>query len=253
MKILLTLAFLFFLGASIGWVLELFFRRLFGDKKWVNPGFLRGPYLPIYGLGLDILFLLCRIDLSAIPYEWARVVVLLLIMCASMTGIEYIGGLIFIKGMKIKLWDYSKRPGNIQGIICPLFSFLWTLVGAFYYFCLDKFFYNSVEWLWQNLAFCFVVGFFFGIFTIDLLQTTKVAVRIKQYATEHGIVVRYEKLKGDIQDGLKEMKEKAHFLSPFHTSVPLENFLKKYVKKAAGNNVSKEKTSDGNNETPEQN
>jgi uncharacterized membrane protein len=131
-QILLTLAFLFFLGAVIGWVIELFFRRMFGDKKWVNPGFLKGPYLPIYGLGLDILFLLCRIDLTAIPYPWLRVALLLVIMCVAMTGIEYVGGIIFIKGMKIKLWDYSRQWGNIQGIICPLFSFLWTAVGAFY-------------------------------------------------------------------------------------------------------------------------
>jgi uncharacterized membrane protein len=232
-QILLTLAFLFFLGAVIGWVIELFFRRMFGDKKWVNPGFLKGPYLPIYGLGLDILFLLCRIDLSFIEYPWLRVVLLLVIMCVAMTGIEYIGGVIFIKGMKIKLWDYSRRFGNIQGIICPLFSFLWTAVGAFYYFLLDNFFYNSVEWLWNdNLPFLFVVGFFFGIFTVDLVNSTQLSLRLRKFATEHNVVLHYEKLKGSIQDGLKEMKGKISFLSPFRTQEkPLDEFLKRYLKK----------------------
>lgn len=229
MKILLTLAFLFFFGSLLGWVLELFFRRLFGDKKWVNPGFLRGPYLPIYGLGLDALFLLCRIDLSAIPFLSLQVFVRILIMGISMTLIEYIGGLIFVKGMKIKLWDYSDQWGNIQGIICPLFSLLWTAAGAAYYFLLDPFFYNSVIWLWDNLAFSFVVGFFFGLFAVDLASTLQMASRIKNFAEKHQIVVRYEKLKGDIQDALKESRKKVPFFRPFSVPSPLENFLKTYL------------------------
>lgn len=229
MEILLTLAFLFFFGSVLGWVLELFFRRLFGDKKWVNPGFLRGPYLPIYGLGVDALFLLCRIDLSCIPFPVLQAIVRILIMGAGMTLIEYIGGLIFVKGMKIKLWDYSDQWGNLQGIICPLFSLLWTAAGAVYYFFLDGFFLHSVLWLWNNLAFSFVVGFFFGLFAVDLFSTLQVAARIRAFAEKHRIVVRYEKLKGDIQDALREGRRKISFFRPFAVPAPLENFLKKYL------------------------
>ena len=53
MRLFLIFVFLFYMGSSVGWVLELFYRR-FEHKKWVNPGFLVGPYLPIYGLGLVI-------------------------------------------------------------------------------------------------------------------------------------------------------------------------------------------------------
>ena len=45
MEFFLTLTFLFAVGALCGWVIELFFRRL-NSKKWINPGFLHGPYLP---------------------------------------------------------------------------------------------------------------------------------------------------------------------------------------------------------------
>ena len=48
------LAFLFMFGSVAGWVLELFFRRIFSMKKWINPGFLNGPYLPMYGFGTVI-------------------------------------------------------------------------------------------------------------------------------------------------------------------------------------------------------
>ena len=59
MSIFLTLAYLFFIGSVFGWVLELFYRNLTQKhSKWINPGFCTGPYLPIYGFGLCLLFLL---------------------------------------------------------------------------------------------------------------------------------------------------------------------------------------------------
>ena len=53
MRLSLVLAFLFFIGSCFGWVLELLYRNLtHRHKKWINPGFCTGPYLPIYGFGL---------------------------------------------------------------------------------------------------------------------------------------------------------------------------------------------------------
>ena len=64
--IFLTLAFLFFIGSVFGWVLELFFRRFISannpERKWINPGFCVGPYLPLYGSGLCILFLIASLE-----------------------------------------------------------------------------------------------------------------------------------------------------------------------------------------------
>ena len=61
MSLLLTLAFLFFIGSVLGWVLELLFRNLTQHpEKLVNPGFCTGPYLPIYGFGLCALCICWR-------------------------------------------------------------------------------------------------------------------------------------------------------------------------------------------------
>ena len=51
MTVFLQIVFIFYLGSTFGWTIELFFRRIV-HKKWVNPGFLIGSYLPIYGFGL---------------------------------------------------------------------------------------------------------------------------------------------------------------------------------------------------------
>lgn len=64
MNTFLKLAFLFYIGSSLGWVLELFFRRFISgnnpERKWINPGFMVGPYVPLYGTGLCILYLVSR-------------------------------------------------------------------------------------------------------------------------------------------------------------------------------------------------
>ena len=129
LNIFVRLALIFVIGGSLGWVIELFFRR-WAHKKWVNPGFLVGPCLPLYGTGLVVLYLLCLPNYDFIADPVWRVVFVVAMLAVVMTLVEYITGLIFIKGMKVKLWDYSDRWGNIQGIICPLFSLFWAVLGA---------------------------------------------------------------------------------------------------------------------------
>jgi uncharacterized membrane protein len=122
-------------GSMFGWVLELFFRRFISTKnperKWLNPGFLMGPALPLYGFGLVSLFVMSLLpyvghdNIAPFSLGTDQVVIAILAMGLMMTLIEYIAGLIFIKGLKIKLWDYSDEPFNIQGIICLKFSIIW--------------------------------------------------------------------------------------------------------------------------------
>ncbi len=200
MNLFLTVLFLFFLGSTFGWLIELFYRRVFSAKKWLNPGFLVGPCLPLYGFGLVLLFFLASIDLSAIPHRVLREVVTVVMMGIAMTVIEYIAGLIFIVGMKIKLWDYSNCPGNIQGIICPLFTFYWTLLGAGYRFLIHPFFLGAVSWLFDHFAFIFVVGMFYGILLVDVVWSFRLLARIRRFAKEYHIVVRLEEFKKNIAE-----------------------------------------------------
>lgn len=55
-QVFLIVLYLFFFGGVGGWVLELLFRRFFSganpERKWLNPGFLFGPCLPLYGFGV---------------------------------------------------------------------------------------------------------------------------------------------------------------------------------------------------------
>ena len=200
MNLFLVLAYLFFIGSVFGWVLELFFRKFFSgsnpEHKWINPGFCVGPYLPLYGSGLCILYLLAAAgERYGLEKSASGRALLFVGMAVSMTLIEYIAGLISVKCFKVRLWDYSNCWGNIQGLICPLFSFFWAVLGAVYYFFIHPRILHALAWLSQNLAFSFFIGFFFGVFVIDVVYSANVLARLKRFADENGVIVRYEDLK----------------------------------------------------------
>lgn len=231
----LSFCLLFFIGAIGGYLLELVFRRIV-HHQWINPGFLVGPYLPLYGFGVVILFGIGRIfDLFEIQPLWLKDIVVILIMSFFMTLVEYITGLIFIKGMNIKLWDYSSRLGNIQGIICPLFSLAWTLVAALYYLLLDPYLLDWVLWLSSHLEFSFVIGLFAGVVIVDVGYSFKISSKIKKIAKDNKIVIGWENFKASIAQYSKKVKEKRKFLFPFHSKISLKELINNYKEKVAEN------------------
>ena len=159
MNLFLTLAYLFFIGSVLGWVLELFYRRFISganpERKWINPGFCVGPYVPLYGFGLCILFVLAAIGDAHGVHTVGDKLLLFLGMSVSMTAIEYIAGIMSLKIMHVRLWDYSNQWGNIQGLICPQFSLIWAAASAGYYFLVHPHILDALQWLSENLAFSF--------------------------------------------------------------------------------------------------
>lgn len=228
MSMLLTLAFLFFIGSVLGWVLELLFRNLTQHpEKLVNPGFCTRPYLPIYGFGLCVLYLLASLEkYSLIPDPFWNKAGLFAAMAVGMTLIEYVAGVFSLKFLKVRLWDYSDLWGNIQGIICPLFSFFWAILGAMYYFLIHPYILNGLNWLANNLAFSFFIGMFFGVFVIDVANSAQLVVKLKAFAEDNDVIVRYETLKTHIRQRRKETAQKYHFFRPFRTERPLSEHLR---------------------------
>ena len=194
MTVFLQIVFIFYLGSTFGWTIELFFRRIV-HKKWVNPGFLIGPYLPIYGFGLVFLTIIYFIFQS----QSINPIIIILLMGFVMTLIELIGGLISLKN-KIRLWDYRNRWLNYKGIICPLFSVIWTIVGALYYYIIAEDIINALGWFSENIAFSYILGIFTGLIIIDAFYSCKLYSKIKKYAKENNNIIKYEQLKIDIKE-----------------------------------------------------
>ena len=218
MEIFIVYSSLFYLGALGGWIIELFFRRYVSQKRWVNPGFLVGPIVPLYGFGLISFYFFANV----IPWQNISSIsslnTLIEVFAAGlfMTVIEYIAGIIFIKGMHIKLWDYSMRPGNIQGIICPLFSLIWLVCGALYVYLCNPLFVSFAKFVSDNWFYLtFPIGVFYGVTVVDFGYSMQLVTKIRKAIANSKAIASWEKLKVSFKDYLKEKKERSNFLFAF--------------------------------------
>ncbi len=109
----------FFIYAFLGWCTEVVYAAL-TVGKFVNRGFLNGPLCPIYGFGvIAVVNLLMPVKNNLF---------LLFVGSIFITSlIELLTGFILEKIFHNKWWDYSDRPFNIGGYICPLFSLMWGI------------------------------------------------------------------------------------------------------------------------------
>lgn len=237
MSIVFIYLILFLFGSVGGYCLEVLFRRFFSAKKWVNPGFLKGPFLPLYGFGIILMFSLTFLCIFFLPtsihfynplgnlfglnyYCGATVYDLIPIslMCLGMNVLEFIAGIIFVKGFKVKLWDYTNMKGNILGVVCPVFAFIWFGVSVLYYYCFNPFLYqvvlNITEFIYgegalaasTNLLFILFIGIAYGIFLVDLVKSTNIFAKTRQFMDEKGISRRYEDIKKATELRLHESK-----------------------------------------------
>ncbi len=220
---------IFMIGTILGWFIEIFWRRYFGKaRRWLNPGFLNGPWLPLYGFGSIVLFLIC----NHVTSVYQRGVLFLFVL----TLLEYLAGRIFIGHYKIKLWDYSKNRGNIKGIICPLYSLLWTILGLIFSYTLFPLLQRDISKLLNNLELSFFIGIYLGVFSVDLWQSFNLAARIKSFVNEseerwHGDFERFKlELRDRVETGIGiGFKNRTHFLLPFYGE--LGSSFKEHLKK----------------------
>jgi uncharacterized membrane protein len=189
-----------------GWLIEVFFRSL-SNMRLINPGFLSGPYLPIYGFGTIILYYISSLNISFLPK--------VALFGLSTTILELFTGLFFYYFYSIRLWDYSRNLFNYKGIICPLYSFFWIVFSVIFYLFAYSGINHLLEYFKTSLYILFSVGFFYGIMFSDIFNSFNIAFRIKSYAKEFDknmhLRVNYIRLKIDVRARLNKFKEASSF------------------------------------------
>ena len=118
----------FMIYSFIGWCVEVVFCTV-TQGKVVNRGFLNGPFCPIYGFGMVAVLMI----LKNVPHGRAGdfgVIALFLGCMALATAVELVGGWMLWKLFHARWWDYSDKPFNIGGFVCPEFSLLWGIGGV---------------------------------------------------------------------------------------------------------------------------
>ena len=118
----------FFFYAFIGWIWECFFvtaKEFYakGKCKFVNRGFLHGPFIPIYG------FVAINILITTFSISNQRLFVFI-IGSITATIFELITGSVMEKLFQVKYWDYSDLPLNYKGYICLFVSIFWGFLSV---------------------------------------------------------------------------------------------------------------------------
>lgn len=101
---------LFFIYSVIGWFVEVTYVYI-GTKKFINRGFLIGPYIPIYGYSA----LIMALYLTQYKDNPLTVFLLAIFIC---TFIEYMISFNMEKLFNARWWDYSNSKFNINGRVC---------------------------------------------------------------------------------------------------------------------------------------
>lgn len=112
--------------AFAGWIMETIYRSI-QQRRMVNPGFLSGPFLPIYGFFTTLVILSSGL-LSHIAWEGQFAWFVFL-----STVLEYLAGWFFERFFHLQLWDYHSTPFNLHGRIALPYSLLWGVLGLVFH------------------------------------------------------------------------------------------------------------------------
>lgn len=149
---------LFIIYSIIGWIIEVI-NEVITEKRFVNRGFLIGPYCPIYGLGV-----LLMVSLLNRYINDPIVVFIMSIVIFSM--LEYFTSFVMEKLFKARWWDYTNRKFNINGRICLETMIPFGVGGLIVMYAVNPFIVDLISNIPDSI-FNFIVAIVFIIFLID--------------------------------------------------------------------------------------
>nr|WP_306770689.1 putative ABC transporter permease [Isachenkonia alkalipeptolytica] len=113
----------FIIYSFLGWLLEVIHAYI-ERREWVNRGFIKGPFCPIYGFGVLLLLAM----LSPIQENGF---VLFLGAVILITLLEFVTGLVLETLFGAKWWEYQDEKYHIKGYVCPKYSLLFGAGALF--------------------------------------------------------------------------------------------------------------------------
>ncbi len=128
---------LFFAFAFIGWCIEVIL-KFFQFHRFINRGFLTGPWLPIYGFGAVLITVAVQ-KIAGIESAIGTTFVLSFYICGS---IEFLASYFLEKRYHARWWDYSQKPMNLKGRIWIGNLMLFGLGGIVIVEFINPFLYN---------------------------------------------------------------------------------------------------------------
>ncbi len=177
--------FIFCLYSVVGYIWETVFCSL-KEGKLLNRGFMKGPFLPIYGFGV------CIMMIAAGPFNGKNVLFECISGMVCATVLEYVTGELMQHLFKVRYWDYSKEKFNLNGHICLGASLGWFVAT----FIVNEIFRGPVDRLVHSMsAFQMYLAdnIVMGIAIVDFAISFKAAMDLRV------ILVKMEKARHELK------------------------------------------------------
>ena len=176
MKYNIVTYFLLFMVYSVaGWIMEVTCKS-FEAKKFINRGFMIGPYCPIYGWGAIFITILLKRYIS----DWIVLFFMSMITCGIL---EYLTSYVMEKLFHARWWDYSRRKYNINGRICLETLVPFGLLGLTIMYITNPIILNGLQNIPDNILNVIAIVLFV-IFTIDGIVSLKVVSNVRATSTK---------------------------------------------------------------------
>ena len=161
---------LFFTYSFLGWVMESI-GGILKVKKFVNRGFLIGPYCPVYGTGVVLISILLK--------NYTEDIFALFILSTVICGLlEYTTSYIMEKLFNARWWDYTNRKFNINGRICLETLIPFGIAGTTIICLINPFFINIYLKI-PDLARDIITIILSFLFVIDIILSFKIIISFK--------------------------------------------------------------------------
>lgn len=171
MELIQTISY-FFIYSFVGWIIEVAYKAM-RREKYVNSGFLNGPYCPIYGTGAVLVLSFLNL------VGGSNKLIILIASFLITTILELVTGYVLEKLFNEKWWDYSDQLLNIGGYICLEFSLIWAGLAFILYEVIHPFIVRLVGYFPSNFLF-FANIILALILFIDLLATINTILGINK-------------------------------------------------------------------------
>lgn len=172
---IVTYFLLFMIYSVAGWIMEVTCKS-FEAKKFINRGFMIGPYCPIYGWGAIFITILLKRYIS----DWIVLFFMSMITCGIL---EYLTSYVMEKLFHARWWDYSRRKYNINGRICLETLVPFGLLGLTIMYITNPIILNALQSIPDNILNVIAIVLFV-IFIIDGIVSLKVVSNVRATSTK---------------------------------------------------------------------
>ena len=194
MRNVFTFFMLFFIYAILGWIIETTLVSI-EKRKFVNRGFLIGPYCPIYGFG--------GLAITILLKNYTKDPIVLFLMAVIICGtLEYFTSYIMEKIFKARWWDYSAKKYNINGRIC-----LETVVPFGILGCLVMYVLNPITFKYLNMLSNSMLNIISAICFTIFITDNIVSYNVISSFTKTVKTINVGKIKDNTEEITKKVRE----------------------------------------------